>query len=675
MLATLGAPALHGARFVYEPKYDGIRCLAALEGTGAGDVTLFSRNGNEKTEQFPEIVAGLVALAEAAGKPLVLDGEIVALDTEGDPVGFEDLQPRMHLSRARTIAHKAEVAPSAFILFDVLRDGEDDVRGLPLKERRARLEAIVSLLGTTQSRSRNHRGPVRLGRQVTGDGRALLAEAEARGWEGLVVKDAASVYSAGQRSPHWMKLKLTRRQEFVVGGFTEPGGLRAGFGALVIGVFDERGRLRHAGSVGSGFDEKTLNALFPRLLALQTQECPFSTIPQTIGKPHWVRPQIVIEAKYTEWTKAGVIRHPVFLGLRTDKDVSSVVRERVVPAAAAPATAPTLVEDPALTALGAVLNDLERRKQNGRIRLPDGHVLDVTNLAKIFWPGPSLTKGDLIRHYVRVSPFILPVVTDRPLVMRRFPDGITKEAFYQHRAPEKPVPGARIASLPDDDVPSRFVGGELFTLLYMAQLGSISQDPWFSTVATPELVEEMALDLDPMDGVPFRAVNDTALWLRDVLEAIGVRSFPKTSGASGVHIFIPMARGTSYEAGRLFTQIVATWVARQHPDVATVERNVNSRGKTVYIDCLQNIHGKTLACAYSARASEFAGVSTPLSWRELEAGIDPAAFTIETFAGRLRQVGDLWEGTRRPENRVNLSEALERLASLQGKARAPTRPR
>jgi bifunctional non-homologous end joining protein LigD len=309
------------------------------------------------------------------------------------------------------------------------------------------------------------------------------------------------------------------------------------------------------------------------------------------------------------------------------------------------------------------LDELERLGKDGRVALPDGDTLDVTNLRKVFWPEGKRTKGDLIRYYAEVSPFILPVVDNRPLVMKRLPNGVGGEAFYQHRAPE-PVPrGVRVETLPDDDVPARLVGGSLKTLLYMAQLASISMDPWFSTMDALDAPDQVAIDLDPQPGASFTRILDVARWVRDVLARAGVRGYPKTSGAEGLHIYIPLPEGTPYDAGMLFCQIVATVVASRHPEAATVERTVNRRReKTVYVDYLQNIQGKTLACAYSARGSAFAGVSTPLTWDEVDGAPDPRDFTISTTIARVQAVGDLWADLR-ADNGADLLGAIDRLRS------------
>jgi bifunctional non-homologous end joining protein LigD len=293
------------------------------------------------------------------------------------------------------------------------------------------------------------------------------------------------------------------------------------------------------------------------------------------------------------------------------------------------------------------LTVIENGRRDGIVLLPDGDRLSVTNLHKVFWPRQKLTKGDLLRYYVKAAAFILPAVTDRPLVMKRLPNGISGQPFYQHRAPDQIPPGVRVEHVPGDKtVPARFIGGNLKTLLHMTQLAAISQDPWFSRVGSPGTADYAALDLDPPPGVPFDRVLDVARWIRDELASIGAAGVPKTSGADGLHVYIPLPPDTPYEAGLIFCQIIATVVAQKHPKIATVERMVRARGARVYIDYLQNIPGKTLATAYSARASDYAGVSTPLTWDEVDTGVQREAFTIDTMPARMQSVGDLWKALR-----------------------------
>ncbi len=294
------------------------------------------------------------------------------------------------------------------------------------------------------------------------------------------------------------------------------------------------------------------------------------------------------------------------------------------------------------------LDAIQAAGGDGVLLLSDGDRLEVSNLRKIFWPKLKLTKGDLFRHYARVSSYILPAIADRPLVMKRYPNGVDAKPFYQHRAPDKLPPGIIVRDIDSDsEKRAHLIGGSLKTLLYTTQLAAISQDPWFSRVQHLGVVDHVALDLDPPEGAPFRRVLDVARWVRDELDALKVPAFAKTSGAGGLHVYVPMPPGTPYEAGLLFAQIVATMVARKHPKVATVERGVKARGARIYVDYLQNIRGKTLASAYSARANEFAGVSTPVTWDEIDEGVSPKDFTIRNFADRMTAVGDLWAALRK----------------------------
>jgi bifunctional non-homologous end joining protein LigD len=677
MLATLVSPdpPLVGTDLLYEPKYDGIRAIALIEpATPRARVRFWSRLGNEKTTQFPELVDALASWGRNLEAPVVLDGEIVALDAKGKPAGFQRLQGRIHVTvpgyRSSKPIQRPDEQPTAFIAFDFLRDGDEDFRALPLVERRARLEKLFA----------KHPPPsatVRLSEQTRGDGHALYARAKKEGWEGLLVKGAQSPYRDGKRSPEWRKLKITNEDEFVVGGWTEPKGARSHFGSLILGTYDDANRLVHAGDVGSGYSGAELERLWKLLKPLETDKSPFLAKPKTLGRPHWAEPKLVAQVRFTEWTDDGRLRHPVYLGLRDDKKPQDVRTTRTAPKASVMRTARPSIEgvpakrarvtsplkewSAAADAMTQQLTAFEQGKRDGKLKLPDGDTLDVSNLHKIFWHGPKYTKGDLLRYYARIAPLILPVVEDRPLVMKRFPNGVDGQSFYQHRAPEIYPKGVRVEHVEGADVPTMFVGGNLKTLLYMGQLASISMDPWFSKPQSLDEPDLVAIDLDPQPGATFEQILDVARWVKEELDRLHVPAFAKTSGSEGLHIFIPLAPGTSYEAGVLFCQIVATLVVAKHPKVATIERMVKRRkDRTIYVDYLQNIPGKTLACAYSARASAFAGASAPLSWAELDEKISPQDFTIKTMESRANQVGDLWAALRKSKP-ADLTRALEKL--------------
>jgi bifunctional non-homologous end joining protein LigD len=687
---------LQNPALVYEPKFDGIRALVSLEpAQPQARIRIWSRNGNDKTAQFPEVVKALRDFATRLKAPILLDGEIVALDARGEPGGFQQLQGRMHLRGERDIAREANAQRAAFIAFDILRDGADDLRPLILTHRRARLERIFGASGSSE---------VRHGDYAAGDGRRLHQLALAQGWEGLVAKRADSRYDSGRRSPAWVKLKLKKVESLVVGGWTQPRETRQHFGALVLGAFVDGTRdakLRYVGHVGSGFTGKELDRLARLLRGCQIERSPFDFPVPANETVHYVQPQLVAEVTFTGWTNEPHLRHAVYLGLRDDVDPRSITLESArVPASKAAETSPSakravqmwrgmqkskagakavsakgrkatpadggLPTTPELDALIARLHEMEEARKDGVVQLPGGETLDVTNLRKVFWPADGFTKGDLIRFYARISPWLLPVIADRPLVMKRFPNGVTGKAFYQQKAPDVVPPGIRVEETIDDEgadtITRRIVGGDLKTLLYMAQLGTISQDPWFSRFDTPHHADYVALDLDPMPGVPFAQVLDVARWVRDEVMRLGVPAVPKTSGSSGLHVYIPLPPGTPYEAGRLLCEILATIVAHKHRKEATVERTVGKRGRTVYVDYLQNILGKTLATCYSPRASEFGGVSTPLTWEEIDEGVSPADFTIKTVEARFKTTPDLWRPVIAGPP-VDLFGVLERLAA------------
>src|SRR5438094_659532 len=570
MLASLMDAPLDDPALIYEPKYDGIRAIAEIDAKRG--VTLRSRLGNEKTHQFPEITSALQKWARKLKEPVVLDGEIVALDSKGEPTGFQQLQGRIHVASA---------APSdnvAFIAFDVLVRGRSDLRDLPLVERRAILERLFGRTGSPL---------LRISAMERGDGRALYKEALDHGWEGLIAKRADSQYKSGKRTPDWRKLKIVHEQEFVMGGWAEPRQTRTCFGALLLGVYDENGNLIYVGHTGTGFNEKELARVMKLLKPRETKECPFRGRPKTNERAHWVRPELVAQIKFTEWTADGRLRHPVYLGLRDDKKPTEV-----------------------------------RREEHLRVR------------SSGFRGRGSGVRGS----------------NSEPGTKNQEPR--TKNREPRTRNPE---PGRE------------HLINELKAVLSTAQLAAISQDPWFSRAQHAQFADSVALDLDPSEGVPFARVLDVARWVHDELETLGALGVPKTSGASGLHVYVPLPAGTPYDAGLLFCQIVATVVAQKHPKVATVERSVRARGKRVYVDFMQNVLGKTLAAAYSARASDYAGVSTPLSWREIDEGLEREDFTIESVPGRLTKGGDLW-GESRKSKGIDLAR-VTRYAERTGSGR------
>ncbi|MEO8192655.1 MAG: DNA ligase D [Gemmatimonadales bacterium] len=674
MYASIGT-TVPGEGWTFEPKYDGIRVLAFVTDD---DAVLITRNGKDKSAQFPEVVEALRKLAAKKKKDFVLDGEIVAL-IDGEPGRFQELQSRMHVQEPHLIARHRSSTPSALILFDVLMAGRDVLFREPWRDRRARLLKEIG---------RNTSNEIRITESVEGDGEKMLALAKKQGWEGIIAKRIDSVYEPGVRSRAWLKLKIEFRQEFVVGGYTEPRNSRQHIGALLLGYFDH-GRLIYVGHTGGGFTGAGLAEMYRKLEPLEQKTSPFEETPKTNEPAHWVKPRVVVEVKFSEWTSDGKLRQPIYLGTRDDKKAEEVGREgssmqkkesssdtktsggrsaaspaskssarrrihaqRTVADTGAKKSARRSGKTKAHDEIIAQLQEIEKGGGAGRVQVTRDTALDVTNLGKVFFPARKLTKGDLMRYYVTVAPLILPVMAARPLVLKRFPNGVTGESFFQQNAGEPPE-AVRTETIHTQGGSTnlRIVGGDLATLLYVVQLGSISVDPWHSRIQSLDHADYSIIDLDPGPRAPFSRVVEVARWAKEVMDNLGLNGALKTSGSSGLHIYMPLPPKTPNEAATLVAQIVATRVSEARPKVATVERSVKARGAaTVYVDYLQNIIGKTVAAAYSARANPEAMVSTPLEWDELTDDLDPRAFTIETTPDRFAEVGDIWAAQLKKKN-------------------------
>jgi bifunctional non-homologous end joining protein LigD len=633
LASSAGGTVPSGEGWTFEPKYDGIRVLAFV---GNGTAALVTRNGNDKARQFPEVVEALLAFRQELGRDVVLDGELIGV-RNGEVVRFESLQGRMHLTNDRDIASSSAREPAALVAFDLLLDGTRPLLREPWSERREALEELLEGRATDV---------LRLG-ESSADVDEMMSRARAGGWEGLVAKRTSSGYAAGKRSRDWIKLKLENRQELVVGGWTEPRNSRQHVGALLLGYYDAEGRFVYAGHTGTGFDQKGLADAARRMKPLERKTSPFVEKPATNEKAHWVTPKLVVEIRFNEWTSAGKLRQPVFLGFRDDKDPRSVVREPDARVSAAEPEARDGAPAPrhAAGSVAERLDAIEREGGDGVVALGKGKQLSVSNLGKVYFPADGITKGDLLRYYAETARYILPAMKDRPLVLRRFPNGIEGQAFYQ-QTPDADTPdGVRVETIrePDGDLKRRLIGGDLATLLYTVQLGAISYDPWHSRVDGLDYADYSILDLDPGEGTDFQTVVEVALLVKQELDRAGLHGALKTSGSSGLHIYLPLPARTPLETSTLLAQFIATRVAGRAPKIATIERMVKRRPRgTVYVDYLQNILGKTVAGVYAVRAKQGGTVSTPLSWDELTDDLDLHAFTLRTLPARLAERGDLW---------------------------------
>ncbi|MDO8501665.1 MAG: DNA ligase D [Gemmatimonadaceae bacterium] len=673
MYASIGV-AIPGDGWTFEPKYDGVRVLAFVT---AGEVSLITRNGKDKAAQFPEITDALQALAKKRKKDFVLDGEIVAL-INGKPGRFQKLQSRMHVKGSHVIARHRSSTPAALVLFDILAAGNDILLCELWTTRRARL---VKELGKHTS------SQIRITESGGGNGGRMLALARKQGWEGIIAKRTDSLYEPGVRTRAWLKLKIEFRQEFVVGGFTEPRKSRQHLGALLLGCFDHN-RFIYVGHAGGGFTGAGLAEMYRRLKPLEQKNSPFEETPKTNERAHWVKPKVVVEVKFNEWTSDGRLRQPIYLGIRDDKKATDVGREstsmqnkngrtettirdsaasatskptarrriyaqRTVASGSPAVKAPQRSGKPiALEKILAQLDEIQSGGGDGRLEIAPHASLDVTNLDKVFFPKKKLTKGDLMRYYVTVATLILPVMKDRPLVLKRFPDGVEGPSFFQQNAGEPPeVVHTEKIHAQDGSTNVRIIGGDLATLLYTVQLGSISVDPWHSRLQSLDHADYSIIDLDPGPRAPFSRVVEVAQWAHEAMDDLGLGGAIKTSGSTGLHIYIPLPPKTPNEAATLVARIIATRVSEAHPKAATIKRSVKARGATtVYVDYLQNVTGKTVAGAYSARANPDAMVSTPLAWDELANDLDPRDFTIESAPQWFAEVGDIWSAQLKKKN-------------------------
>jgi bifunctional non-homologous end joining protein LigD len=658
MLATAATQMPTGAGWTFEPKYDGMRVLAIVTGR---DVRLESRNGLDKSAQFPEIVEALRALIGARRSPVVLDGEIVAR-IDGGAGRFEDLQYRIHQRDEVQIAVAAEHAPVGLIALDVLAAGTRSLVSRPWTERRAVLESLMERAADTI---------VAIGETQPDDGASLLQRARREGWEGIMAKRMDAAYAMGARSRHWLKIKLEGRQELVVGGWTEPRNARAHIGALLLGYFED-GRLQYAGHTGSGFSRASLEDMYTRLAPLERPRSPFADTPRTNAPAHWTRPTVVVEVKFNQWTDKGRLRQPIFLGVRDDKAAKDVRREepsmrsknaeapmaRKTSRARASRAHPTV---PRTGRVGKRLAAVEAGGGDGMLQVATGATLGVSNLSKVFFPESHFTKGDVMAYYIATAAVMTPLLADRPLVLQRYPNGVGGAMFFQQNVAQQPPDGVETSTVETrddgdartDDSGERFIGGHLATTLYCVQLGAIEVHPWHSRLETIDEADYAIIDLDPGPAATFARVVQVARWVREVMDEAGLHGALKTSGATGLHVYLPLPPGTSYQTSQLVAQLVATRVSRAHAAEATVVRSVKARPPaSVYVDYLQNVRGKSVAAPFSVRAREPGRVSTPLDWSELTRTLDPARFTMASVLTELSERRRLWLSAMRRRNRL-----------------------
>jgi bifunctional non-homologous end joining protein LigD len=533
---------------------------------------------------------------------VILDGELVAVDEKGVSQ-FQLLQNYMRNKHAKLV----------YYVFDVVYCDGRDLHALPLSRRKDVLRQILP-----------ESDVVLLSEDIPEQGKAFFKAAKDNGLEGMIAKRLESTYQFGRRGRDWLKIKAVQEQEAVICGFTEPRGSRKLLGALILGVYEDSG-LRYIGHTGGGFDEQSLKDMYARLKPLMTDQCPFKVKPKTNAPVTWVKPRLMCQVKFQEWTGDGNMRQPIFLGMREDKKPREVRKE-----------------------IAQSTSDIVAEKLDSKAGLKtsaDPARLKLTNLDKIYWPKEGLTKGDVINYYRTVMPYILPYLKGRPMVLRRHPNGIEGGSFF-HKNMET-VPGwIKTAPVHSDtkDVINYLICGKEDDVLYMANLGCIEMSPWPSTIEKVYYPDYLVLDLDPGPDIDFETLIDVVLQSRKVLDKAKIPGFCKTSGGRGLHVYVPCQKKYTYEQITDFAQVLCMVINRQLPKITSLERSPQKRKARVYLDYLQNHYGATMAAVYSLRPRPGATVSTPLEWEEVRRGLDPRAFNIETVPGRLKKKKDLWRG-------------------------------
>jgi len=624
--------------WLFELKYDGVRAMVSTAGS---QLSIVGRSGRVETARYPELRTLPRSLS---ARQAVLDGEIVVLDERGRP-SFERLQSRINVSRESDIDRAAAASPATFVAFDILHLDGRDLMSTDLRIRKKTLRDVL------------RKSPTLLfADHVETDGVTLFEQARSMGVEGIVGKRAASLYRPGVRSPDWVKVKSWLTQTCVIAGYTAGRGRRMEhLGALILGVYADD-RLVHCGQVGTGFDSRMLRSLLEQLKPLVTPTCPLAKTPRTAEPATWVKPQMVCEVRHAGWTSAGILRHPAFLGLRTDVAPTDCVRERVEPAEAvlrsrgappdsAGGASPHGDTRDASTADDSIDEALRRLRTlhaNDRWEVA-GRTLSLTNLDKVLWPDDGITKRDMVAYYTRMAPYLLPYLKDRPLSMQVFPDGITGKSFWRKDKPSYAPDWMDSWTYHGEKTKTYIVVNEVATLAWVANAGVIDLHPWHSRIDAPNQPDWAVFDLDPFEPATFADVVDIARLVKAALDHYGLRGVPKTSGQTGLQIYVPIRRGPDYDTVRGWVEDVGRAIGRVEPKRISWEWTVSHRAGKIRIDYTQNIINKTLAAPYSLRPARGAPVSTPIHWQELDdRRLRPDRWTIKSIARRVAAEGDLF---------------------------------
>jgi bifunctional non-homologous end joining protein LigD len=646
MLATLVDDPFDDPGWMFEVKWDGYRTISFIRN---GNVFLQSRNGKNFTEKYYPIAESLNNWKFSA----VVDGEIIVLNNRGVS-DFGKLQNWRSESDGELVMY----------VFDLLWYEGRNLMKLPLADRQAILREVFPA----------NDDRIRLSEVFESRGTEFFRAAEKLGLEGIIAKKADSTYIPDNRSKSWLKIKIHKRQETVIGGYTVNQGTDKLFSALLLGVY-EKGQLKYVGKVGTGFTDKLQNEMMKMFSPLKINKSPFSTEPD-VNQPSrfrpnppraeavWLKPGLVCEVVYSEITSDGVFRHPSFKGMRTDKKASEVVREYESDTDLVISDKKMNVSKSEKQFIKAPPGKKTRRSllnpnEETQVKNICGHELKFTNLSKVYWPDEGITKRDMLNYYYQVAEYIVPYLKDRPQSLNRFPNGITGKSFYQKNVKGKSPDWVRRFpySTSDGEDKEFLVGADEATLLWMANLGCIEMNPWFSRIQSEDNPDFCIIDLDP-DKNTFEQVIQAANEVRKVLEMLKVPSYPKTSGSTGIHIYIPLDAKYSYDQSQMFAKIIVNLVHKQIPDFTSVERLVKNRHGKMYLDHLQNRPGATVTGPYSLRPKPGAPVSMPLHWDEVKKGLNMTDFNIKNAVARLKKEGDLFR--RVLGEGIDMESVLER---------------
>ena len=621
MLATLAEKPFDNPDWIFENKYDGYRMIAVINDE---EVQLFSRNHLSFNKNFKIIADQLKKMSHTA----LLDGEVVVEDGEGRS-DFQLLQNYL----------KTQKGKLKYYVFDILHLDGKDTTNLSLIDRKELLEILL------RKEKMLH---VLYSEHTTANGMKLFEWATKHNREGIIAKQVQSRYKVGQRSSEWLKIKTSQQEEAIIIGITKPQNSRNYFGALLLAQYEGK-LLQYIGKCGTGFTEKTLKELHQKFMPYFTNEKPVNDKIPVREQVQWIRPEFVCQVKFAEWTQDNHLRQPVFLGLRIDKGVDEVTFQGKIKTTLkteSMETKPLMREDEADLQIGKL-------------------TLHLTNQNKNYFPDDGITKGDIVHYYEAVADLMLPYLKDRPQSMNRFPNGINGPSFYQKDVDVDKIPSwlktQKVYSESNQTEINYLICNDKATLLYMANLGCIDINPWNSTIKHIDKPDWIVIDIDP-EKEEFHEVVRTALTVKEVMDELDTDCYCKTSGATGLHVYIPLGAKYDYDVAKILAELIAREVHQRLPHTTSLERTVKKRSHKIYIDFLQNRSGQTLAAPYSVRPKPGATVSTPLEWSEINASLSPSHFTIRNVLKRFEQKGDIWKPVL--GKGVNIESILKKIEAL-----------